>query len=50
MGVSPSTVAQYVSGKSLPDLKNFVKLCEVLHVRSADLLGLSVSDKGATVS
>lgn len=50
MGVSSSTVAQYVSGKSLPDLKNFVKLCEVLHVRSADLLGLSVSDKGATVS
>lgn len=41
IGVTQSSVGQYLSGRSLPALDTFARLCQVLDVSPEYLLGLS---------
>ena len=41
VGVKQPTVGQYLSGRSLPALDTFARLCQVLDVSPEYLLGLS---------
>ena len=38
MGVDPSTISQYLSGKSQPTLANLSKLCSFIGCSSDDIL------------
>lgn len=40
VGIAPSTLSDYLSGKTLPSLTVFAKLCKVLKCPSDELLGL----------
>ncbi len=40
LGISRATLSQYLSGKVMPSLPTFAKLCEVLDCSSDDILGL----------
>ena len=41
LNISQPTVAQYISGRALPSLDTFAKLCELLDVDPAYILGLT---------
>ena len=43
IGVTQPTVSQYLSGRALPALDTFARLCQVLDVPSDYLLGISDS-------
>jgi len=44
MGVSSSTVAGWVSGRTQPSLEQFARLCRGLRVRADDVLGVFPDD------
>lgn len=48
INVTQSTVAQYISGRALPGLDTFAKLCIVLNVDPGDILGTSQIKKQGT--
>ncbi|MDR2202188.1 MAG: helix-turn-helix domain-containing protein [Clostridiales bacterium] len=41
LNVSPSLISQYASGKKLPRLETFVRLCTVLDVAPEYILGFA---------
>ena len=41
IGVKQPTVGQYISGRAMPALDTFAKLCKVLDVSPGYILGLS---------
>lgn len=41
IGVTQSTIGQYLSGRAMPALDTFARLCQVLDVSPEYLLGLS---------
>ena len=41
LNISQPTVAQYLSGRALPSLDTFAKLCEILDVDPTYILGLT---------
>ena len=40
LGISKPTLSQYLSGKILPSLTTFAKLCEIIDCSADDILGL----------
>lgn len=40
LGVSKPTLSQYLSGRILPSLPTFAKLCEIIDCSADDILGL----------
>lgn len=40
LGISRPTLSQYLSGKVLPSLPTFAKLCEIIDCSADDILGL----------
>ncbi len=44
-GIIQQSVAQYVSGRAMPALDTFAKLCVILDVDPADILCLDLYDK-----
>ncbi len=40
LGISKPTLSQYLSGRILPSLVTFAKLCEVIDCSADDILGL----------
>lgn len=41
VGIKQPTLSQYISGKAMPALDTFAKLCKVLDVDPAYILGLT---------
>lgn len=40
LGISKPTLSQYLSGRILPSLPTFAKLCEIIDCSADDILGL----------
>ena len=40
LGISKPTLSQYLSGRILPSLTTFAKLCEIIDCSADDILGL----------
>lgn len=40
LGISKPTLSQYLSGRILPSLATFAKLCEIIDCSADDILGL----------
>ena len=40
LGISKPTLSQYLSGKILPSLTTFARLCEIIDCSADDILGL----------
>ena len=40
VGISKPTLSQYLSGRALPSLPTFARLCDVLDCSANDILGL----------
>ncbi len=41
LGVSRPTLSEYLSGKSMPSLPTFAKLCEIIDCSADDILGIN---------
>jgi len=39
LGVTPTTITDYITGKSCPTLVGFIKLCQILDCTYEDILG-----------
>ncbi len=40
LGISKPTLSQYLSGRILPSLATFAKLCEIIDCSADDILGI----------
>ena len=48
IGVVPQSVAQYFSGRAVPELDSFDKICSVLYIDPADILFIDAYNKDWT--